>query len=79
MASVGGAVSVGPGKRVVGLEISANHLRGKREGVVTAVGTPLHKGRSTQVWGIEIRDEAARLICVSRCTLAVIDKISNKP
>ena len=75
VASVGGAVSVGAGKRVVGLEINANHLRGKREGVVTAVGTPLHRGRSTQVWEIEIRDEAARLICVSRCTLAVIDTV----
>lgn len=75
VASVGGMVSVGVGKRVVGLEINANHLRGKREGVVTAVGTPLHRGRSTQVWQIEIRDEAARLICVSRCTLAVIDAV----
>ncbi len=75
VASVGGVVSVDEGKRVVGREINANHLRGKRDGVVTAVGTPLHKGRSTQVWGIEIRDEVGRLICVSRCTSAVIDAV----
>lgn len=63
------------GANVVFFEINANHLRSKREGVVTAIGAPLHKGRSTQVWGIEIRDEAGRLICASRCTLAVIDAV----
>ncbi len=73
VASVGGAVSVPAGKAVVGLEINANHLRPKRDGLLTATGTPLHLGRSTQLWQIEIRDEANRLICVSRCTLAVID------
>lgn len=73
VASVGGMVSVPEGKAVVGLEINANHLRPKRDGLLTAIGTPLHKGRSTQLWNIEIRDEAERLICISRCTLAVID------
>lgn len=72
VASVGGALNVEAGRRVVGLEISANHLRAKRDGVVTAVGTPLHRGRSTQVWGIELTDEAGRRVCVARCTLAVV-------
>ncbi len=73
-ASVGGAVSVPEGKAVVGLEINANHLRGKRGGTLTATATPLHKGRSTQVWEVEIRGEDGKRVCVSRCTLAVIDK-----
>ncbi|MDQ1005149.1 1,4-dihydroxy-2-naphthoyl-CoA hydrolase [Neobacillus niacini] len=58
----------------VGLEISANHIRGKRDGMVTAVGKPLHKGRTTMVWDIKILDEEEKLICVSRCTVAIIKK-----
>ncbi|MDQ0246237.1 uncharacterized protein (TIGR00369 family) [Bacillus fengqiuensis] len=58
----------------VGLEINANHIRGKRDGIVTAVGTPLHKGRTTMVWDIKIVDEEKKLICVSRCTVAIIKK-----
>jgi 1,4-dihydroxy-2-naphthoyl-CoA hydrolase len=57
---------------VAGLEINANHVRPKTEGVVTAVGTVLHQGKSTQVWDIKITDEKDRLVCVSRCTMAVI-------
>lgn len=57
---------------VAGLEINANHVRPKTEGVVTAVATVLHQGKSTQVWDIKITDEQDRLICVSRCTMAVI-------
>ncbi|MFL6518361.1 MAG: hotdog fold thioesterase [Bacillus sp. (in: firmicutes)] len=57
---------------VAGQEINANHVRPKSEGVVTAVGTVLHQGKTTQVWDIRITDEQDRLICVSRCTMAVI-------
>ncbi|MFL6561093.1 MAG: hotdog fold thioesterase [Bacillus sp. (in: firmicutes)] len=57
---------------VAGQEINANHVRPKTEGVVTAIATVLHQGRSTQVWDIKITDEQDRLICVSRCTMAVI-------
>lgn len=56
----------------VGLEINANHLRSKRDGTVRAVATPIHRGRTTQVWGVEISDEAGRLVCTSRCTIAVV-------
>jgi uncharacterized protein (TIGR00369 family) len=57
---------------VVGLEINANHLRGKRDGVLTAIATPLHIGRKTHVWDVKITDEQGKLVCVSRCTLAVV-------
>lgn len=56
----------------VGLEINANHIRGKRDGVVTAVGTVIHQGKTTMVWDIKITDEEENLICISRCTIAVI-------
>jgi len=49
-------------------------LRGKRDGVVRATATPIHVGRKTQVWSIQIADEAGKAICVSRCTLAVVPK-----
>ena len=59
---------------VVGLEINANHVRAKTEGVVTGTATPIHVGRSTQVWQVLIVDEQQRTICISRCTLAVVPK-----
>jgi uncharacterized protein (TIGR00369 family) len=49
-------------------------MRGKRDGVVTATATPVHVGRSTQVWEVRIVDEDARVVCISRCTLAVVPK-----
>lgn len=58
----------------VGIEINANHLRAKREGVVTATASPVHVGRSTQVWEVRIADEEGRAVCVSRCTLAVVPR-----
>jgi 1,4-dihydroxy-2-naphthoyl-CoA hydrolase len=58
----------------VGLEINGNHLRAKTDGVVRATATPIHLGRSTQVWTIEIVDEQGRLVCTSRCTMAIVPK-----
>lgn len=58
----------------VGLEINANHLKGKKDGVVTAIGTPLHRGKTTMVWDIKIVDENDVLICISRCTMAILKK-----
>jgi uncharacterized protein (TIGR00369 family) len=55
----------------VGVEINANHLRTVASGVVTAEARPVYAGRQISVWAIEIRDERQRLICVSRCTLAL--------
>ena len=73
VASIGASLALPEaGGSVVGLEINANHLRPVRDGVLTAVATPLHQGRRTQVWAVEIRDAASRLVCTSRCTLAVL-------
>ncbi|MDX9765566.1 MAG: hotdog fold thioesterase [Chiayiivirga sp.] len=58
----------------VGLEISANHIRAVTSGTVTGTARPLHLGRNTQVWDIRIEDEAGRLVCVSRLTLAVVPR-----
>lgn len=60
-------------QRAVGLEINANHIRSKRDGVVKAVGVPVHIGRTTLVWDIRIYDEQEKLVCISRCTMAVVD------
>jgi 1,4-dihydroxy-2-naphthoyl-CoA hydrolase len=61
-------------KRAVGLEINANHVRGVSGGWVTGVTRPLHIGRTTQVWDIRIVDDRKNLVCISRHTVAVIDK-----
>ena len=73
VASMGGFLLVdSENEAVVGLEINANHVKSKREGIVTAKGTILHRGKKTQIWEIRITDEEDELICISRCTLAVI-------
>ena len=75
VASFGAVTLIDRDRQVaVGQEINANHLRPKLEGVVTATGVPVHVGRTTQVWSIEIRDEQGKLVCISRCTMAVVDK-----
>ena len=58
----------------VGLDVNANHLRSVRTGQVVGTARPLHRGRSTHVWQIHIRDAEARLVCVSRLTMAVIER-----
>jgi len=60
--------------QVVGQEINANHLRAVREGYVTGTARPIHLGSRSQVWSIDIRDGAGRLACVSRLTLALLDR-----
>lgn len=57
---------------VVGLEINANHLRSVSSGLVKAVGIPIHVGRRTVVWEIKIYDDAENLLCISRCTIAIV-------
>lgn len=58
----------------LGQEINANHLRPISSGIVTATARPFHIGKRSHVWSIEIRDEAERLVCVSRLTMAVVDR-----
>lgn len=72
-ASMGAAIAAGAGHPVVGIELNANHVRSMRDGVLTAVATPVKAGRRIQVWAIELTDDKGRVICVSRCTLAVLD------
>jgi uncharacterized protein (TIGR00369 family) len=73
VAGMGGFLNSPPGKAAFGVEINANHLRPVQAGILRAVSTPLHIGRTTQVWDIRIWDEAERLVCASRCTMAVGD------
>lgn len=73
LASAGGSLCIDRTKfTCVGLEINANHLRGVRDGWVIATARPLHLGRKTQVWDIRIEDGQGHLVCISRCTLAVV-------
>ncbi len=58
----------------LGQEINANHLRAVSGGTVTATARPFHIGARSQVWGIEIRDDEGRLVCVSRITMAVVER-----
>ena len=58
----------------VGLEINANHIRSVKEGFITATARPLHIGSSTHVWDVKITDDAGKLICVSRLTVAILAK-----
>ncbi|MDF1678374.1 MAG: hotdog fold thioesterase [Legionellaceae bacterium] len=59
----------------VGLEINANHLRPVKEGLITATTKPIHLGRSTQVWLIELYNDAGKPTCVSRMTASVVKRV----
>jgi len=75
VASTGAFMNCDPATHTaVGIEINANHLRGKKDGMLTAVATPVHKGRSTHVWEVKITDEAGKMVCISRCTLAIVPR-----
>lgn len=74
-ATMGACMNIDQEKQfAVGLEINANHIRPKREGVLTATATPLHIGHAVSVWDIRITDEKGNMICTSRCTLAIVSK-----
>lgn len=73
LGSIGANLIVDPAKfHCVGLDINANHLRGVREGYVYGEARPLHIGKTTQVWEIKLTDDAGKLVCISRLTMAVI-------
>ncbi len=75
LGSSAGNLCVDPATHMcVGLEINANHLRAARQGLVTGTAKALHVGRSTQVWEIAIHGEDGRQVCVSRLTLAVVER-----
>ncbi len=73
VASVGAFMNCPPGKVAFGSEINASHVRPKRGGTLTAVGLPAHVGRRSQVWEVRITDEEGKPVCLSRCTVAVVD------
>jgi uncharacterized protein (TIGR00369 family) len=79
LGSMAGYYACPPGQVVVGLDINANHLRAVRSGWVTATVRAVHMGRSTQVWAIDIADEAGKPVCVSRLTLSVLSQPPGEP
>ena len=75
LGSVASALVIDTEKKIcVGLEINANHIRSARSGLVTGTCKPIHLGASTHVWDIRIEDENNKLICISRLTVAILDK-----
>ncbi len=75
LGSIAASLVINPAEQyTVGLDINANHTRGIRSGVVKGIARPLHLGRSTQVWDIQITNEDDKLVCVSRLTMAVLNR-----
>lgn len=72
LGSCGAAFASPPGHRAVGLDINANHLRSVSSGWVTGTARPMHVGRTTHVWQIEVSNDKGQLTCVSRITIAIL-------
>jgi 1,4-dihydroxy-2-naphthoyl-CoA hydrolase len=73
LGSLAGSLTLDPEKEYcVGMEINANHVKSVRSGYVYGKASPIHIGRSTQIWEIRIEDGAGKLVCISRLTLAVV-------
>jgi uncharacterized protein (TIGR00369 family) len=72
LGSCGAAYSCPEGHQAVGLDINANHLRGVKSGWVIGTARPVHRGRTTQVWQIDLRNEAGEMVCASRLTVAIL-------
>ena len=80
LGSVAANYAVDPAKfYCVGQEINANHIRPVKSGLVTGTARAVHLGSRSQVWSIELRDEKNRLVCISRLTIAVVDRTSMEP
>jgi 1,4-dihydroxy-2-naphthoyl-CoA hydrolase len=80
LGSMGAAMSVDAAEyQVVGQQINANHVRAARRGLVTGTARPLHIGGRTHVWTIDIVNEARKLVCASRITMAVIKRGALAP
>jgi len=74
LASVGAWLNLSDNsKTAVGLEINANHIKAVRKGQkVIGIAKPIHRGAQTQVWEIRLETESGKLVCISRCTLAIV-------
>ena len=78
LGSLAGNLCIDAGEMAVGLDINANHVRAVTDGEVTGTARAVHLGRTTQVWEIRIVDAHARLVCISRLTLAVVPRPTPK-
>jgi 1,4-dihydroxy-2-naphthoyl-CoA hydrolase len=74
LGSVAATLCVDSNKFCVGLEVNANHIKAARSGIVNGIAKPVHVGKQTQVWEIRISNEAGELVCISRITMAVLEK-----
>ena len=72
LGSVGAACACPAGHRAVGLDINANHLRAATQGWVTGTARPVHIGKTTHVWQIDMVNDAGEVTCVSRITMAIL-------
>lgn len=72
LGSVGAVCACAPGHKAVGLDINANHLRAVTSGWVTGTARPVHLGKTTQVWQIDMVNDAGEMTCVARITMAVL-------
>lgn len=72
MGSTAAGLHAGPDAVPVGVDINATHHRSAREGLVTGVCTPLHEGRTTAAYAIEIFDSTDRRICTARITCQLL-------
>jgi 1,4-dihydroxy-2-naphthoyl-CoA hydrolase len=77
LGSCGAAFASPAGSRAVGLDINANHLRSVSEGWVTGIARPVHVGRTTHVWQIDISNEKGQLTCVSRITMSILPPVEG--
>lgn len=75
LGSNGAALAVDRGYRAVGLDINANHIRSVSEGWVNGIAKPIHMGRTTHVWQIDLMNDAGQLTCVSRITMAILPPV----
>lgn len=72
LGSVGAVYASPPGYRAVGLDINANHIRSVAAGWVSGISRPVHIGRTTHVWQIDLHNDQGQLTCVSRITMAIL-------
>ena len=72
LGSVAAWLCLDDGWNAVGLDINANHVRAVRDGWVYGTATPVHVGRTTQIWQIQINNDEGKLVCMSRITIAVV-------
>jgi uncharacterized protein (TIGR00369 family) len=79
LGSCGAACAAPLGHRAVGLDINANHIRSVSAGWVTGIARPVHIGRTTQVWQIDLHNEQGQLTCVSRITMAILAPAADAP